>query len=113
MLKNLMLVYMGLYILIVLASALYSYFKSKRMHWLGLLLTLLCLVVVTLSLVFYAQAYHPLQMVGFALAFTVISSIFFYNGVRDTSSKFTIVFTFSMIRLVIHLQLLFFLYYFR
>ena len=113
MFKTLMLVYMGLYILIVLASALYSYFKSKRMHGLGLLLTLLCLLVVSLCLIFYAQAYHPLQMVGFALSFTLISSIFFYNAVRDTSSKFSIVFTLSMIRLVIHLQLLFFLYYFK
>lgn len=113
MFKTLMLVYMGLYILIVLASGLYSYFISKRMHLLGLLLTLLCLLVVSLCLIFYAQAYHPLQMVGFALSFTLISSIFFYNAVRDTSSKFSIVFTLSMIRLVIHLQLLFFLYYFR
>jgi hypothetical protein len=33
--------------------------------------------------------------------------------VRDTSSKFSVVFTLSMIRLALHLQLLFFLYLFR
>ena len=112
-LRNLMIVYLGMYILTVLGASIYSYFKSKHMNLLGFVLSLLCLTVVLLSLIYYAQSYHALQMVGFALAFTVISSIFFYNGVRDTSSKFTIVFTFSMIRLVIHLQLLFFLYYFR
>ena len=113
MLRNLMIVYLGIYILTVFGATIYSYFKSKRMNLLGFILSLLCLAVVLLSLIYYAQSYHPLQMVGFALAFTVISSIFFYNGVRDTSSKFTIVFTLSMIRLVIHLQLLFLLYYFR
>ncbi|MGZ7196553.1 hypothetical protein ACXWOC_10230, partial [Streptococcus pyogenes] len=69
--------------------------------------------VVGVSLVFYARAYHPLQMVGFALSFTLISSIFFYNGVRDKTSKFNMVITLSMIRLFLHLQLLFFLYLFR
>ena len=113
MLRNLMIVYLGIYILTVFGATIYSYFKSKRMNLLGFILSLLCLAVVLFSLIYYAQSYHPLQMVGFALAFTVISSIFFYNGVRDTSSKFTIVFTLSMIRLVIHLQLLFLLYYFR
>ncbi len=113
MLRNLMIVYLGIYILTVFGATIYSYFKSKRMNLLGFILSLLCLAVVLLSLIYYAQSYHPLQMVGFALAFTVISSIFFYNGVRDTSSKFTIVFTLSIIRLVIHLQLLFLLYYFR
>lgn len=113
MLRNLMVVYLGIYILTVFGATIYSYFKSKRMNLLGFILSLLCLAVVLLSLIYYAQSYHPLQMVGFALAFTVISSIFFYNGVRDTSSKFTIVFTLSIIRLVIHLQLLFLLYYFR
>ena len=113
MFKRLMLVYMGFYILTVLASACYSYFKSKRMNLLGFILILLCLVVVSSSLVLYAQAYHPWQMVGFALSFTVISNLFFYNGVRDNSSKFNLVITLSLIRLVIHLQLLFFLYYFR
>ena len=113
MLRNLMIVYLGIYILTVFGATIYSYFKSKRMNLLGFILSLLCLAVVLLSLIYYAQSYHPLQMVGFALAFTVISSIFFYNGVRDTSSKFTIVFTLSIIRLVIHLQLLLLLYYFR
>ena len=113
MLRNLMIVYLGIYILTVFGATIYSYFKSKRMNLLGFILSLLCLAVVLFSLIYYAQSYHPLQMVGFALAFTVISSIFFYNGVRDTSSKFTIVFTLSIIRLVIHLQLLFLLYYFR
>ena len=113
MLRNLMIVYLGIYILTVFGATIYSYFKSKRMNLLGFILSLLCLAVVLLSLIYYAQSYHPLQMVGFALAFTVISSIFFYNGVRDSSSKFTIVFTLSIIRLVIHLQLLFLLYYFR
>ena len=113
MLRNLMIVYLGIYILTVFGATIYSYFKSKRMNLLGFILSLLCLAVVLLSLIYYAQSYHPLQMVGFALAFTVISSIFFYNGVRDTSSKFTIVFTLSIIRLVIHLELLFLLYYCR
>lgn len=113
MFRNLLIVYMAIYILMVLSAAFYSYFKTRRMPLAGFLLSVACLVVVLVSLVFYAQSYHPLQMVGFALSFTIISSIFFYNGVRDSSSKFTIVFTFSMIRLVIHLQLLFFLYLFR
>lgn len=113
MFRHLMIVYMGIYMLIVLGSAIYSFFKSKRMNGLGFCLCLLCLAVVGVSLVFYARAYHPLQMVGFALSFTLISSIFFYNGVRDKTSKFNIVITLSMIRLFLHLQLLFFLYLFR
>lgn len=113
MFKTLMLVYMVLYILTVIGSAIYSYFKTKRMNLLGFILSLICLAVVATCLFFYAQAYHPLQMVGFALAFTIISSIFFYNGVQDKSGKFSIVFGLSMIRLFIHLQLLFFLYFFR
>lgn len=113
MFKTLMIAYMGIYILVVLAAAVYSYFKSKHMNLLCFILSLISLAVILLSLVFYAQSYHPIQMLAFALSFTLISSLFLYNGVQDKNSKFSMVMTLSVIRLFIHLQLLFLLYLFR
>ncbi|MGT2910963.1 hypothetical protein ACVR1I_04515 [Streptococcus cameli] len=110
--KNIIMFYMGVYVLVVAASAIYSVWKTKKMSKLRLALTLIFLLIVSVSLFFYGKGYHPIQMVAFALSFTSISSIFFYNGVR-AEDKFTLVFALSMVRLLVHLQLLGFLYFFR
>lgn len=105
--------YMILYLLVVLGTALYSFFKTRKMSRLRLSLVFLALIIIAVSLVFYAQAYHPLQMVGFALAFTSISSLFLYNSLVGENNSFFVMFGLSFLRLVIHLQLLFLLYFFR
>ncbi|WP_394405886.1 hypothetical protein [Streptococcus sp. 20-1249] len=110
---TLMIVYMFLYIAVVFGAALYSFFKSKKMNALRLGMTVLALLVVTVSLLSYIQAYQPLQMLGFALGFTSISSLFLYNSLVGEGNKFTVMFGLSLLRLVIHLQLLVSLYIFR
>ncbi|TCD46318.1 hypothetical protein D3X11_02465 [Streptococcus sp. X16XC17] len=111
--KVFIIAYMVLYLLIVLGATLYSFFKTKKMNSLRLGLVIFALVVIAISLFFYAQVYHPLQMVGIALAFTSISSLFLYNSLVGENNSFFTMFGLSFLRLVIHLQLLFLLYFFR
>lgn len=110
--KIIMVAYMGIYLLITLLAAAYSYLKTKRMNGLCLCLTLLASVLLLITLVCYSRGYHPLQMVGFALGFTVISSLFLYNGTRE-GADFLYTFLFSAGRFLLHLQFLIFLYIFR
>ncbi len=105
-------IYLALYMVIVAACAGYGFFKTKKMNAIQLLFVALALVLIGFSLFSYHQAYQPIEMVGFALAFTVISSTFLYNH-RDGQTSFFLVMGLSVMRLFIHLQLLFFLYLFR
>lgn len=113
MMRNLIIAYTGIYIAVVLVSALYSYFKTQKMNLLRLLLTLMFDGVVLACLVFYSQGYNPMQMVGFALAFTSISTLFLYNGLRGETRNSLVILGLSFGRLLIHIQLLLFLYIFR
>lgn len=113
MMRNLIISYTGIYILLVLVAALYSYFKTKKMSLLRLLLTLMFDGVVLTCLVFYSRGYNPLQMVGFALAFTSISTLFLYNGLKGENNHSLVILGLSFGRLLIHIQLLLFLYIFR
>lgn len=111
--KMVMIAYMALYILTVLGISLYQLIKTKQMNRLRMGLVIFCLSLILVSLVSYAQRYQPFQMVGFAVGFTFISSIFFYNATQTKTLRFAQIFTFSIIRLLIHIQLLFFLYLLR
>lgn len=113
MMHKMMIAYVLLYILVVLGSAFYSYFKSKKMNGLRLGLTLVATVLVAGSLFSYVQAYQPIQMLGFAIGFTSISSLFLYNSLVSEGNKFSVMFGLSFLRLIIHLQLLACLYIFR
>ncbi len=46
------------------------------MNTLRLVLTVLSMLLLAVTLYFYSQSYHDLQMVGFALGFTFISTLF-------------------------------------
>lgn len=110
--KNVMIVYMGLYLVITLLAAMYSYVKTKRMNGFRLGLTLLASLLLLMTLISYSQSYQPLQMVGFAVGFTVISSLFLYNGTKE-GTQFAYTFLFSVGRFLLHLQFLILLYLFR
>lgn len=110
--KVLVMSYMGIYLLVTLGAALFSYVKTKKMNALRLLLTVLSMILLAVTLYFYSQSYHALQMVGFALGFTFISTLFLYNGSKE-GSNFTIVMLFSVGRFVLHIQFLILLYLFR
>lgn len=110
--KILVMSYMGIYLLVTLVAALYSYLKTKKMNLLRLILTIFAMVLLAVTLYFYAQAYHDLQMLGFALGFTFISTLFLYNGTKE-GSRFAYVMAFSIGRFVLHIQFLILLYLFR
>ncbi|MBF0777757.1 hypothetical protein [Streptococcus cuniculi] len=110
--KIIMIAYMGIYLIVTLLAATYSYFKTKRMNRLCLFLTLGACLLLLVILISYCQGYDPLQMVGFALGFTLISSLFLYNGTRE-GAQFVYTFLFSAGRFLLHLQFLILLYIFR
>ncbi|MBO4106782.1 hypothetical protein [Streptococcus suis] len=110
--KVLVMSYMVIYLLVTLGAALYSYFMTKKMNALRLILTVLSMLLLAVSLYFYSQAYHDVQMVGFAMGFTLISTLFLYNGTKE-GSNFTIVMLFSVGRFILHIQFLVLLYLFR
>ncbi|HFU4501574.1 TPA: hypothetical protein ACGPA6_001044 [Streptococcus suis] len=110
--KVLVMSYMVIYLLVTLGAALFSYFKTKKMNTLRLLLTVLSLFLLAVTLYFYSQAYHAVQMVGFALGFTFISTLFLYNGTKE-GSNFTVAMLFSVGRFILHIQFLVLLYLFR
>lgn len=111
--KILAISYLILYILVVLCAGLYSLLKTKKMRLPLFVLLCFFLLMVLGGLVFYAQGYHPVQMVVFALSFTAISSLFFYTSYQGEKSRFSMVFLFSAIRFLIHVQLLVLLYFLR
>lgn len=111
--KLLAIIYLVLYILVTFAAGLYGFLKTKKMKLPYFLLLIFFLLVVGVSLIFYAQAYHPVQMVAFALSFTAISSLFFYTSYQGQDSKFLTVFILSGIRFLVHIQLLALLYFLR
>lgn len=113
MMHKVMIAYVIFYILVVLGAAFYSFFKTKKMNSLRLTLTLLATALVAGSLYSYGQGYQPFQMLGFALGFTSISTSFLYNSLVGDGNKFTVMFGLSLVRLLIHLQLLVCLYLFR
>ncbi|HFI0700663.1 TPA: hypothetical protein ACGO3H_000097 [Streptococcus suis] len=110
--KVLVMSYMVIYLLVTLGAALFSYLKTKKMNALRLLLTVLSLFLLAVTLYFYSQAYHAVQMVGFALGFTFISTLFLYNGTKE-GSNFTVAMLFSVGRFILHIQFLVLLYLFR
>ncbi|MER0123311.1 hypothetical protein ABPH35_06560 [Streptococcus sp. ZJ93] len=110
--KTIMIVYMGIYLLVTVIAAAFSYFKTKRMNRLCVWLTLLSCLLLVVTLCFYAQGYQPIQMLGFAIGFTLISSLFLYNGTRE-GTQFIYTFLFSAGRFLLHLQFLLLLYLFR
>ncbi|HFU4460142.1 TPA: hypothetical protein ACGPAL_000089 [Streptococcus suis] len=110
--KVLVMSYMVIYLLVTLGAALFSYFKTKKMNALRLLLKVLSLFLLAVTLYFYSQAYHAVQMVGFALGFTFISTLFLYNGTKE-GSNFTVAMLFSVGRFILHIQFLVLLYLFR
>lgn len=111
--KLLAISYLILYILVALGAGLYSFLKTKKMRLPYFLLLTFFLLVVGVSLIFYAQVYHPVQMVAFALSFTAISSLFFYTSYQGQDSNFLTVFILSGIRFLVHIQLLALLYFLR
>lgn len=111
--KIMIVAYTILYLLSVIGAAGYSLKISKRMDGLRFSLTLLAVLVVAVTLFFYAQTYQPIQMVAFALAFTSISTLFLYNGLKNENPNFLVMMALSGGRLIIHIQLLVFLYLFR
>lgn len=113
MMRTIVIAYMGIYIVAVLVSALYSFLKTKKMNGFRFCLTMIALAVVVWSLLSYAKGYQAIQMVGFALSFTSISSLFLYNSLVGENNKFFVMFGLSFFRLIIHVQLLLFLYLFR
>lgn len=110
--KVLVMSYMVIYLLVTLGAALFSYLKTKKMNTLRMMMTLLSMTLLAVTLYFYSQAYHDLQMVGFALGFTFISTLFLYNGTKE-GSNFTTVMLFSIGRFILHIQFLILLYLFR
>lgn len=110
--KILVISYMVIYLLVTLVSALFSYFKTRRMNGLRLVLTVLSMILLAITLYFYAQSYHDLQMLGFALGFTFISTLFLYNGTKE-GSQFATVMLFSAGRFILHIQFIILLYLFR
>lgn len=110
--KVLVMSYMVIYLLVTLGAALYSYFKTKKMNALRLIFTVLSMLLLAVTLYFYSQSYHDLQMVGFALGFTFISTLFLYNGTKE-GSNFTVAMLFSVGRFILHIQFLVLLYLFR
>ncbi|BDD38740.1 hypothetical protein [Streptococcus ruminantium] len=110
--KILVISYMIIYLLVTLIAAIFSYFKTKKMTILRLLLTVLSLALLAISTSFYAQSYQDWQMLGFALGFTFISTLFLYNGTKE-GSNFTIIMLFSVGRFILHIQFLILLYLFR
>ncbi|HFU3730234.1 TPA: hypothetical protein ACGO7Y_001972 [Streptococcus suis] len=110
--KVLVMSYMVIYLLVTLGAALYSYFMTKKMNALRLILTVLSMFLLAVTLYFYSQAYHAVQMVGFALGFTFISTLFLYNGTKE-GSNFTVAMLFSVGRFILHIQFLVLLYLFR
>lgn len=110
--KVLVMSYIVIYLLVTLGAALFSYLKSKKMNGLRLVLTVLSVLLLAVTLYFYGQSYHNWQMVGFALGFTFISTLFLYNGTKE-GSNFTTVMLFSVGRFILHIQLVILLYLFR
>ncbi|MBS8094395.1 hypothetical protein F6P76_04905 [Streptococcus suis] len=110
--KVLVMSYLVIYLLVTLGAALFSYFKTKKMNALRLVLTVLSMLLLAVTLYFYSQSYHAVQMVGFAMGFTFISTLFLYNGTKE-GSNFTIVMLFSIGRFILHIQFLILLYLFR
>lgn len=110
--KVLVMSYMVIYLLVTLGAALFSYFKTKKMNTLRLILTILSMILLTSTLYFYSLSYHDVQMVGFATGFTFISTLFLYNGTKE-GSNFTTVMLFSIGRFILHIQFLILLYLFR
>ncbi|HFI0054982.1 TPA: hypothetical protein ACGORU_001318 [Streptococcus suis] len=110
--KVLVMSYMVIYLLVTLGAALFSYSKTKKMNALRLLLTVLSLFLLAVTLYFYSQAYHAVQMVGFAMGFTFVSTLFLYNGTKE-GSNFTVAMLFSVGRFILHIQFLVLLYLFR
>lgn len=111
--KPIIIAYTVIYLLTVVGAAIFSYTKTRKMNAIRLVLVGLACGVIALSLFSYAQAYQPWQMLGFALPFTLISSTFLYNGLVGERPSFAVFFGLSALRLIVHLQLLFFLYLFR
>lgn len=111
--RTIIIAYTVLYLAVVLAAAVYSLVKTKRMNvWRFAVMIVACSTIAA-SLYSYASAYQPWQMLGFALPFTVISSLFLYNGLVGERPSFAVFFGFSFLRFVVHVQLLAFLYLFR
>lgn len=110
--KIIMLAYMGIYLFVTILAATYSYFKTKRMNRFCLFLSLGACLLLLVTSISYSQGYQPLQMLGFALGFTMISSLFLYNGTRG-NTQFIYTFLFSAGRFFLHLQFLILLYIFR
>ncbi|HFR3537682.1 TPA: hypothetical protein ACHVCJ_000183 [Streptococcus suis] len=110
--KVLVMSYMVIYLLVTLGAALFSYLKTRKMNGLRLALTVLSVLLLAVTLYFYGQAYHNWQMLGFALGFTFISTLFLYNGTKE-GSNFTVAMLFSVGRFILHIQFLVLLYLFR
>ncbi|HFI0647317.1 TPA: hypothetical protein ACGO32_000938 [Streptococcus suis] len=110
--KVLVMSYMVIYLLVTLGAALFSYLKTKKMNTLRLIFTVLSMLLLAVTLYFYSQSYHAVQMVGFAMGFTFISTLFLYNGTKE-GSNFTAVMLFSIGRFILHIQFLILLYLFR
>ncbi|HFH9837745.1 TPA: hypothetical protein ACGOVD_000230 [Streptococcus suis] len=110
--KVLVMAYMVIYLLVTLGAALFSFLKTRKMSALRLMLTVLSMFLLAVTLYFYSQSYHDLQMVGFALGFTFTSTLFLYNGTKE-GSNFTTVMLFSVGRFILHIQFLILLYLFR
>ncbi|NQL65936.1 hypothetical protein HO447_04640 [Streptococcus suis] len=110
--KTLIIGYMALYLLVTLVSALYSFLKTKKMNTMRLALTVLSMLLLAVTLYFYSQSYHAVQMVGFAMGFTFISTLFLYNGTKE-GSNFTVAMLLSVGRFLLHIQFLILLYLFR
>ncbi|HEL2576092.1 TPA: hypothetical protein ACGO9B_000409 [Streptococcus suis] len=110
--KTLIIGYMALYLLVTLVSALYSFLKTKKMNLLRLSLTFLAMLVLAVTLYYYSQSYHAFQMIGFALGFTFISTLFLFNGTKE-GTNFIAAMLLSVGRFVLHIQFLVLLYLFR
>ncbi len=100
--KVLVMSYMVIYLLVTLGAALFSYLKTKN-EYIALDFNYPIHDIADKHLVFYSQSYHDLQMVGFALGFTFISTLFLYNGTKE-GSNFTTVMLFSIGRFILHIQ---------
>lgn len=111
--RTIIIAYTVLYLAVVLGAATYSLVKTKRMNGWRFAIVLVACGIIAASLWSYAFGYQPWQMLGFALPFTVISSLFLFNGLVGERPSFAVFFGLSALRLFIHLQLLFFLYLFR
>lgn len=110
--KLLVMSYMVIYLLVVFGAAVFHYIKTKKMNMTRFILTMLSMMLLVVTLYFYSQFYQSWQMVGFALGFTSISTIFLYNGMKE-GSHFIVALLLNTGRFILHIQFLLLLYLFR